>query len=35
VTTPIERLLGTTSLGTNAIRNLQTMGRQYNQQRNF
>jgi polysaccharide export outer membrane protein len=35
MTTPIERLLGVMSLGTNSIRNIQTMGRQYNQSRSF
>jgi polysaccharide biosynthesis/export protein len=35
VTMPIERLFGTTSLGTSSVRSLQTMGRGYNQSRNF
>jgi polysaccharide biosynthesis/export protein len=35
VTMPIERLLGVTSLGTSSIRGLQTLGRSYNQNRNF
>ncbi len=34
VTMPIERLLGVTSLGTSTIRNLQTLGRSYNKNRN-
>jgi polysaccharide export outer membrane protein len=33
MTQPIERLLGVSSLGTSAVRGMQTMGRSYNQQR--
>jgi polysaccharide biosynthesis/export protein len=35
VTMPIERLLGTTSLGASATRSVQTLGRSYNQFRSF
>ena len=35
VTLPIERLLGVASLGTSTIRSFQTLGRNYNQTRNF
>jgi hypothetical protein len=30
---PIERVLGVTSLGASTVRNVQTLGRNYNQQR--
>ena len=33
VTAPVERLLGITSLGTSAVRGLQTLGRDYNRNR--
>ena len=33
VTAPLERLLGTTSLGASTVRNLQTLGRNYNKNR--
>jgi polysaccharide biosynthesis/export protein len=35
VTSPIERLLGTASLGASTVRNYQTLGRSYNQSRSF
>jgi len=34
VTAPIERLLGIASLGTSSVRNFQTLGRNYNRNRN-
>jgi polysaccharide export outer membrane protein len=35
VTSPIERLFGTSSLGASSIRSFQTLGRSYNQTRSF
>ena len=35
VTMPVERLLGVTSLGASAVRGTQTLGRSYNQNRNY
>jgi polysaccharide biosynthesis/export protein len=35
VTMPIERLLGTSSLGASSVRGFQTLGRGYNQTRNY
>jgi polysaccharide biosynthesis/export protein len=35
VTAPLEKLLGTATLGTNAVRNMETMGRDYNRTRNL
>ena len=35
VTTPIERLLGMTSLGASTVRSFQTLGRDYNRLRSF
>ncbi len=35
LTAPVERILGIASLGTSFVRSAQTMGREYNQNRNF
>jgi hypothetical protein len=35
VTQPIERLLGTSALGSSTVRGFQILGRSYNQNRSF